>query len=299
MRLAMVGLGKMGFNMTRRLLRGRHKVVAFARTRSSVSRAVRLGAQGAGSLEEAVSLLRPPRIVWLMIPAGGPVRDAVAQLAGLLERGDVVVDGGNSYYKDDAEHARVLAGKGVRFMDAGVSGGVWGLKVGYCLMVGGDKAAYRKLEPLFKTLAPRDGYARVGPTGAGHFVKMVHNGIEYAMMQAYAEGFELMQASRFGVDLHRVARLWNRGSVVRSWLLELAESALRKDPGLRSLRGHVQDSGEGRWTVLEAVENAVPAPTIALSLFKRFRSRQKDPFSDRMLAALRNEFGGHAVTRKR
>ncbi len=298
MRLAIVGLGKMGLNMTRRLLKGGHKVVGYNRSPKAVAAAVRAGAKGAHSLEEAVRLLKPPRVVWLMIPSGKPVWDAVRVLCGLLEKGDIVVDGGNSFYKDDADHARELGNRGIRYMDAGVSGGIWGLTVGYCMMIGGDKATFRVVEPAFKTLAPKGGYALVGPVGAGHYVKMVHNGIEYAMMQSYAEGFELLQAHPSGIDLRQVSRLWNQGSVVRSWLLELAESAFRKDPGLKKVVGYVNDSGEGRWTVQEAIETAVPVPTIALSLFRRFRSRQKDSFADKVLAALRGEFGGHAVRRK-
>jgi 6-phosphogluconate dehydrogenase len=291
----MVGLGKMGMNMTRRLLQGRHQVVAFARSPGTVREAVRYGAVGACSLEDAVRRLKPPRVVWLMIPAGKPVQDSVALLSRLLSPGDVVVDGGNSHYKEDARNLEVLSARGVRYLDAGVSGGIWGLKEGYCLMVGGDPKTFKLLEPALKTLAPKEGYALVGPTGSGHYVKMVHNGIEYGMMQAYAEGFDLLDCSKFDIDLPRVAALWNRGSVVRSWLLELAADALGKDPELKAFKGCVEDSGEGRWTVLDAVENKVPAQVIADALFARFRSRRQDSFADRLLSALRNQFGGHAV----
>lgn len=295
MKLAMIGLGKMGLNMTKRLIRGRHKVVGYARTARSVSAGVRAGAIGARTLEEVVAKLPSPRVVWLMIPAGKPVHDAISRLSELLEEGDIVVEGGNSHYKEDVLHAAALERRGIRYLDIGVSGGIWGLDIGYCMMAGGEKAAFKAVEPALKTLAPKDGYAHVGPVGAGHYVKMIHNGVEYAMMQAYAEGFELMRASPYGIDLRQVSHLWNQGSVVRSWLLELAEDAFKKDPGLKKIKGFVNDSGEGRWTVLDAVENAVPASTITAALFHRFRSRQKDSFSNKVLAALRNEFGGHAV----
>jgi 6-phosphogluconate dehydrogenase len=293
----MVGLGRMGLNMSVRLLRGGHQVVGFDPSASARSRAARSGTRQASSLEDMVRQLKAPRVVWLMIPAGKPVSDAVAALAGLLSPGDLVVDGGNSRYKDAARHSLALGRRGVAFMDVGVSGGIWGLKEGYCLMAGGSAKDFRRIEPALKTLAPKDGYALVGPTGAGHFTKMVHNGIEYALMQGYAEGLALLRGSPFPVDLHGICRLWNRGSVVRSWLLELAEEALRKDPGLKGLRGWVADSGEGRWTVLDAVELGVPAPAITMALYERFRSRMRDSFQDKVLAALRQEFGGHAVRR--
>jgi 6-phosphogluconate dehydrogenase len=295
MQLAMVGLGRMGLNMSVRLVKGGHRVVGFDPAAASRSKAARAGVRPAASLEEAVRKLKAPRTVWLMIPAGKPVWAAVDALAGLLAPGDLVVDGGNSRYKDAARHSRVLAERGIAFMDVGVSGGVWGLKEGYCLMAGGAAKDFRRLAPALKTLAPKDGFALAGPTGAGHFTKMVHNGIEYAMMQGYAEGLSLLRASPFKVDLHGVCRLWNKGSVVRSWLLELAESALRKDPGLKGLRGWVEDSGEGRWTVLDSVELGIPTPAITLALYERFRSRMRDSFQDKVLAALRQEFGGHAV----
>lgn len=299
MNIAMIGLGKMGLNMSRRLLRGRHRVVAYDRNKAAVAAAARVGAVGAASLPDAVEKLKGRKIVWLMLPAGAPVCRAVEELAPLLGKGDVVVDGGNSDFKDAAEHSARLAERGSIFLDAGVSGGVWGLQEGYCLMVGGPKAAYKFVEPVFKTLAPKEGCARVGESGAGHFVKTVHNGVEYALMQAYAEGFELLESSPYKPDLRGVSELWNRGSVIRSWLLELAARAFEKDPQLKKISGWVDDSGHGRRTVQAAVDGAVPAPAIAMSLFTRFRSRQDNPFSDRVLAALRREFGGHAVKKRR
>ena len=298
MQMAMVGLGRMGLNMARRLLRGGHEVVAYNRTPDKIEEAVKEGAVGAATLALAVSKLKPPRTVWLMLPAGEVTDRLVGELSGLLAKDDLVVDGGNTYYKDDLRHARELGSRGIRFLDAGVSGGVWGLEVGYCTMTGGEQADFKRVEPLLKTLAPRDGYLHCGPAGAGHFVKMVHNGIEYGMMAAYAEGFEILQASPYRPPLEKVAHLWNQGSVVRSWLLELAERAFAQDPGLAAIRGYVEDSGEGRWTVQQAVDGGVPAPVIALSLFQRFRSRQQDSFGDRVLAALRHQFGGHAVVKK-
>ena len=297
MQLGMIGLGRMGMNMVRRLLRGGHKVIAYNRTPDKTREAVKEGAKGAYSLEEVVAALKPPRIVWLMLPAGKPTDEHIEHLRPLLSRGDILVEGGNSFYKDDLRHARKLKPFGIHYLDAGVSGGIWGLKIGYCLMIGGERKIFRYLEPLFKTLAPKDGYLYCGETGAGHFVKMTHNGIEYGMMSAYGEGFELLQASPYGktLDLAKVAHLWNQGSVVRSWLLELAEEALKKDRNLSNIRGYTEDSGEGRWTVQQAVEFAVPAPVISASLFQRFRSRQSDSFSDKILAALRFQFGGHAV----
>jgi len=295
MRIAMVGLGKMGLNMTRRLLRGGHEVVAADRSANAVREAAREGALPAASVADAVAILSPPRVVWLMVPAGPPVDENVELLAGTLEAGDVVVDGGNSLYKEAPRRAKRLAERGVRFLDAGTSGGIWGLAEGYCLMVGGDEDAFRVVNPILATLAPPGGYAYMGPHGAGHFVKMVHNGIEYGMMQSYAEGFELLSSAPFSLDLRAIASLWNQGSVVRSWLLELAERALEKDPGLSGLSPYVDDSGEGRWTVEQSIEAGVPLPSIALSLYMRFFSRQDNSFAMRMLAALRNEFGGHAV----
>ncbi len=297
MKLAMIGLGRMGMNMAKRLLKGKHQVVAYNRTPDKTDRLVKEGAVGAYSLEEVVENLAPPRIVWLMLPAGQIVDDHITRLMNLLSAGDIIIDGGNTYYKDDIRREEILASSGIRYLDAGVSGGIWGLKIGYCTMIGGDKDTFKKIEPIFKTLAPEDGYLFCGKTGAGHFVKMVHNGIEYAMMQAYGEGFEILEASQYADDFNYadISHLWNQGSVIRSWLLELAEDAFRKENRLSDLSGYVEDSGEGRWTILQAVETAVPAEVIALSLMRRFRSRQKDPFTDRVLAALRREFGGHAV----
>jgi 6-phosphogluconate dehydrogenase len=286
MQIGFVGLGRMGANMVERLRGGGHEVIGYDRN-PAVSEVA--------SLAELVSKLVPPRTVWVMVPAGDPTEQTIQELSTLLGEGDLVVDGGNSKFRDSMRRADELAARGLLFVDAGTSGGIWGLKEGYCLMVGASEEAFRRIEPALKTLAPEDGYAHVGSCGAGHFTKMVHNGIEYAMLQAYAEGFEILKASSFQPDLHQLARLWNRGSVVRSWLLELAESAFAKDPDLSSLRGYVDDSGEGRWTLFEAINEDVPAPAIAASLFARFASRQEDSFAMRVIAALRNEFGGHAV----
>ena len=294
MKLAMVGLGKMGANMTTRLVRDGHDVVAFDINPDAVAAAQAEGATGAASLQEIVDRLDAPRVAWVMVPAGEITNKTIAELADDLEAGDVVIDGGNSRYTDTIERAGELASSGVRLLDAGTSGGVWGLSEGYCLMVGGDREAFETAEPAFKTLAPPNGYAHVGPSGAGHFVKMIHNGIEYALMQAYAEGFELMR-SEFDIDVGQVAELWRHGSVVRSWLLDLAASALAKDPELSDVAAYVEDSGEGRWTVQTAIDNAVPTPAIALSLMARFSSRQDDSFGAKVLAALRREFGGHAT----
>lgn len=300
MRIGMVGLGRMGMNMTRRLLGRGHEVVAFDLSAGNVKTARKEGAQGAGSIEEMVGKLSKPRTVWVMVPAGKPVDQAVEALGELLAKGDTVIDGGNSYYKEAVRHFGELGKSGVHFMDAGVSGGVWGLKVGYCLMVGGEEKVYRRHVPIFKTLAPKDGYLYCGSAGAGHFVKMVHNGIEYGIMAAYGEGFEILKSSPYGdgMDFGDVAHLWNQGSVVRSWLLELAEDAFRKDKDFADIEPYVEDTGEGRWTLHQAVDVAVPAPVIAAALFQRFRSRGGGTFSDKLLAALRNEFGGHAVKEK-
>ena len=297
MQLAMIGLGRMGANMAERLLLGGHHVVVYDRSPDAVRASEAKGASGCASLADVVKALSPPRAVWVMVPAGPPTTDTIAQLGELLSAGDAVIDGGNSYWKDGQQQAKDLAQKGIHLIDAGTSGGIWGLKVGYCLMVGGDAAACKRLEPVFRTLAPPDGYMYVGEAGAGHFVKMVHNGIEYAMLQAYGEGFEIISASEFGagVDLGKLSHLWNQGSVIRSWLLELAELAFANDPKLEKIRGYVDDTGEGRWTVKDSIDLSVPAPTIALSLLMRFRSRQPDSFSAKVIAALRNEFGGHAV----
>ncbi len=286
MKIGLVGLGRMGAGMAERLRQAGHEVVGYDRN-PDVS--------DVESLQALVHALDPPRVVWVMVPAGDPTEATLRDLAGLVATGDILVDGGNSYYKDSVRRGKELGERGVHFLDAGTSGGIWGLEVGFCLMVGGAREPFATVEPVFRALAPEDGYAHVGPSGAGHFSKMVHNGIEYGMLQAYAEGFDLLHASDFGLDLGQLAALWNHGSVVRSWLLELAERALIKDPKLETLGAYVEDSGEGRWTVLEAVERGVAADGIAHSLFRRFTSREENPFSMRMIAALRNEFGGHAV----
>jgi 6-phosphogluconate dehydrogenase len=297
MEVGMIGLGRMGMNMAKRLLRGGHPVVAYNRSPEKTQEIVSHGALGAYCLSELVEKLSPPRAVWLMLPAGNVVDQYIQELSGLLRPGDILVEGGNTHYKDDLRRARILEEKSIGFLDVGVSGGIWGLEKGYCLMIGGKKEAYERLIPVFESLAPKDGYLYCGPTGAGHFVKMIHNGIEYGMMQAYAEGFALMEASSYRehFDYSRVAHLWNQGSVVRSWLLELLESAFSSDPRLSQIRGYVEDSGEGRWTVQEALESSVATPVTAVSLFQRFLSRQEDAFSDKILAALRREFGGHHI----
>lgn len=298
MKMAMIGLGRMGMNMAKRLLQGGHEVVAYNRSPEKTHALVKEeGAIGAYSLAEVVEKLPTPRILWLMLPAGRAVDDHIDVLKDLLTQGDIIIDGGNTFYKDDRKRAERLHDKNIRYVDVGVSGGIWGLKIGYCLMMGGDKQVVEKLEPIFKTLAPKEGYLYCGATGAGHFVKMVHNGIEYGMMQAYGEGFEILEASSYSKDFdyQKIAHFWNQGSVVRSWLLELLEDAFGHDARLKDIKGFVEDSGEGRWTLQQAIDTAVPAPIIALSLFQRFRSRQENTFSDRVLSALRREFGGHAV----
>jgi 6-phosphogluconate dehydrogenase len=296
MQLAMIGLGRMGGNMVQRLLQGGHEVVVFDRSDEAVKAHVELGAHGAKDLAELCGRLRAPRVVWVMVPAGAAVESTIEQLLPGLSKGDVIIDGGNSNFRDSIRRAAALKERGLEFIDAGTSGGVWGLTVGYCLMVGASPEAFQRCEPIFRTLAPPDGYAHVGPPGSGHYVKMIHNGIEYGMLQAYAEGYEILHASKdFKLDLHQISGVWNRGSVVRSWLNELAERAFAKDTELAALRGYVEDSGEGRWTVQEAIDLDVPAPVITLSLLARFRSRQSDSFGAKVIAALRNEFGGHAV----
>lgn len=295
MELAMIGLGRMGSNMSRRLIQGGHRVVGYNRAPGPTKALEEEGLAGAYSLEAIPASLTPPRAIWMMLPAGDPITQVITQLIPLLSPGDVLIDGGNSNYRDSIRRAEQLAAYGLHFLDVGVSGGIWGLKIGFCLMIGGDRPVFERLEPIFKTLAPQDGYAYVGPSGAGHFTKMVHNGIEYGMMQAYGEGFEILRASPFNLDLRQIAALWNHGSVVRSWLLELAESALSKDPDLAHIADYVEDSGEGRWTVQTAIDQNIPAPIITLSLLARLRSRQEESFSAKLLAALRNEFGGHAV----
>jgi len=296
MRVAMIGLGKMGGNMTARLLKKGHEVVAFDRSAEAVQRAATLGARAANDLKGVVAGLEAPRVVWIMVPAGKPVDDTIEALVPMLAKGDIIIDGGNSKYSDSLRRARALETRGIDFVDAGTSGGVWGLENGYCLMVGGSDRAISVCEPLFTALSEPGGYAHVGPPGAGHYVKMVHNGIEYGLLQAYAEGYEILHASKdFKLDLAQIAALWNHGSVVRSWLNELAERAFAKDTDLAALQGWIADSGEGRWTVQEATDLDVPAPVIALSLIMRLRSRQDDSFGAKVIAALRNEFGGHAV----
>jgi 6-phosphogluconate dehydrogenase len=294
MRIGMVGLGRMGANMTKRLIEHGHEVVATDRNPEAVSAIKEDGAQPADTLEDLVGQLEKPRAVWLMVPSGDPTKSTIDSLCGLLDAGDTVIDGGNSRYTDSQAAAQKLSEHGVHFVDAGVSGGVWGLKIGYCLMVGGEDDAVKPLEPIFTALAPENGYAHVGPSGAGHFVKMVHNGIEYGMLQAYAEGFALMEAAQeLDLNLHQIAALWNHGSVVRSWLLELTELALKEPEQFMRIKGYVQDSGEGRWTVEEAIDRAVSAPVITASLFARFSSRDDEKFAARIVAALRNQFGGH------
>jgi 6-phosphogluconate dehydrogenase len=284
-KLGMVGLGRMGGNMTERLREHGHEVATYARS----------GGGTATSLEQLVSQLEPTRVVWLMIPAGAPTEESVAELLDLLEQGDVIVDGGNSNFHDSQRRAATSAERGIQFIDAGVSGGIWGRELGYGLMVGGEPDAVAVVEPALQALAPEGGYAYVGPSGAGHFVKMVHNGVEYGLMQAYAEGFELMHASEFDLDLEAIAELWRHGTVVRSWLLDLLARALKEDPGLEGIRGYVEDSGEGRWTVEQAIESAVPLHVITAALYARFASRQDESFAAKVNAALRNQFGGHAV----
>src|SRR5437870_1512877 len=287
MKVGMVGLGRMGANMAERLRRNGHAVETYARTAPE---------RTATSLVELAGMLEQPRVIWLMIPAGTPTENAFQTLLPLLEDGDIVVDGGNSNFRDSQRRAEEAKRKGVYFLDTGVSGGIWGLKEGYCIMVGGEAAAFQQAEPIFKSLAPTDGYAHVGPSGAGHFTKMVHNGIEYGLMQAYAEGFEVMEKSEFGLDLHEIAGIWRYGSVVRSWLLELLHAAFEQEGShLEKIRGYVEDSGEGRWTIHEAIAEDVPVPVITAALYARFASRQDESFAAKVNAALRNQFGGHAV----
>jgi 6-phosphogluconate dehydrogenase len=295
MQLGMIGLGRMGANMTTRLIRGGHTVVAYDRDAAAVQRSAGDGATGASSLADLVAKLSAPRAVWIMVPAGDPTDSTIGELLGLLQPGDAIIDGGNSRWTDSKQRYLRCKDKGVSFVDAGTSGGVWGLANGYCLMVGGDQDAVKRVEPIFLTLAPKDGYAHVGPSGAGHFSKMVHNGIEYGMLAAYGEGFEILEKSEYTYDLHQLASIWRYGSVVRSWLLELLELALKGDPNLAKVKGWVADSGEGRWTVQAAIDEDVPAPVITASLMSRFVSRQDESFSAKIIAALRNEFGGHAI----
>jgi len=297
MKIGMVGLGRMGSNMTLRLLRGGHEVVAHDVSPEAIDKVAAEGAISAPSVQDFLRELDGPRAVWVMVPSGAITEDTISTLAELLDKNDVIIDGGNSRYTDTQRRAKELADKGIHLLDSGTSGGIWGLTEGFCLMVGGAADPIARLEPIFVTLAPENGYAHVGDSGAGHFTKMVHNGIEYGLMQAYAEGFDLLAQSDFDIDLAQVAEVWRHGSVVRSWLLDLAAHALSQDPGLESLKGVVEDSGEGRWTVQAAVDHAVPMPAISAALFARFSSRQPNSFQARLLAALRKEFGGHAITK--
>ncbi len=297
MDLGFIGLGKMGMNMVTRLRRDQHRVVVFDRSPDVVKEAEGHGCVGAASLADLVGKLSAPRAVWIMVPSGAPTEETVHAVGALLQSGDTIIDGGNTRFHDDVRRAAELKKRGITYVDAGTSGGIWGLKVGYCLMVGGEEAAVKRLAPVFTTLAPENGWAHMGDVGAGHYVKMVHNGIEYSMMQGYAEGFELMSKSEYKLDLAQIADLWMHGSVVRSWLLELAASSLKEDQKLEKIKGYVQDSGEGRWMIADAIEKDVPVPTLTSALFTRFRSRQQESFAEKMLAALRNAFGGHAVRR--
>jgi 6-phosphogluconate dehydrogenase len=298
MQIAMIGLGKMGGRMTKRLLRGGHEVVAYALSEEAIHEAEADGAIGAHSLEEVVAALKPPRMVWVMVPHGDATESTIARLSELLEPGDVVVDGGNSNYRETLRRGDMLADHSIGMIDVGVSGGVWGLTEGYGMMVGGDDEAVERLRPILETLAPAPdkGWAHMGPRGAGHFVKMVHNGIEYGVMEAYAEGFAILKAKDdFDLDLHQVAEAWRFGTVIRSWLLDLTARALEADPALADIAAWVDDSGEGRWTLHEAIDEAVPAPVISQALFARFRSRRPENFADKLLAAMRHQFGGHAI----
>jgi len=298
MQLAMIGLGRMGGNMVRRLVQGGHELIAYDQSADAVKSHVGTGAKGAKDLADVVRQLTPPRVVWIMVPAAA-VEGTIEQLVPHLSRGDIVIDGGNSNFRDSQRRGDALKGNGIEFVDVGTSGGIWGLTLGYCLMIGASPAAFQHCEPIFRTLAPPEGWAHVGPPGAGHYVKMVHNGIEYGMLQAYAEGYEILHASQdFKLELGEIAKLWNHGSVVRSWLNELAERAFSRDDQLAGIRGYVEDSGEGRWTVEEAMRLNVAAPVITLSLLARFRSRQQESFGAKVIAALRREFGGHAVQTK-
>ncbi len=301
MELGMVGLGRMGANMARRLVRGGHRVVGFDPNPAARMHVEADGAESVASLDALVAALAAPRALWLMVPAGSITEQSIAALLPLLAKADTIIDGGNSNYRDTLRRAQLLAERGVQLVDSGTSGGVWGLEHGYSLTVGGDASVVERLRPIFETLAPAAdrGWGRVGPVGAGHFAKMVHNGIEYGLMQAYAEGFAILERKReFALDLHQVAEIWRHGSVVRSWLLDLASAALATNPSLAGIAPHVADSGEGRWTVAEAIELEVSAPVITLSLLERLRSRERDSFSDKLLAAMRNQFGGHAIKRE-
>ncbi len=301
MQIGMIGLGKMGMNMAQRLVRGGHSVVGNARSESSIREAEEMGITGARSLEEVVSQLNAPRVVWVMVPAGAVTDSVIQSLIPLLEKGDIIIDGGNSNYKDSVRRGAELKVHGLHFVDSGTSGGIWGLSEGYSLMIGGEENVVESLRPIFETLAPApdQGWGRVGPAGAGHFTKMVHNGIEYGMMQAFAEGFEILKSKQeFDLDLHQVSRIWQHGSVVRSWLLDLIVNVMEEDQSLEGIEAYVADSGEGRWTVFEAIDLNVAAPVITAALQRRIRSRQEGPYSDKLVAAMRNQFGGHAVKKK-
>ncbi len=299
MEIGIYGLGRMGANMARRLIKNKHRVIVYNRTAEKTKELAKEGAIGSYSLDEFLRKLKSPKLVWLMLPSGEVTAQAIDTLKTKLKKGDILIDGGNSRYKDSIKHGELLAKYGIHFMDAGTSGGIWGLKVGYCLMIGGEKVVFQKLEPIFKSLAPKNGYLHCGPHGAGHFVKMIHNGIEYGMMQSIGEGFQLLHDSQFELNLQKIASLWNQGSVVRSWLMELAERAFQAEGNdLKALDSHIDDSGEGRWTILESIERGVPTPVLATSLYVRFLSQQKDFFSGKVISALRREFGGHSVKTK-
>lgn len=298
MQIGFIGLGRMGKNMVQRLLQNGHQIVAWNRSPQPLKDVEMLGATPATTVEELIQKLPSPKVVWIMLPSGETTENMVKQVSKSLKPGDIIIEGGNSNYKDSIRRAEEARKQGLHYLDVGTSGGIWGLKVGYCIMIGGEEIAYKKLEPIFKSLAPENGYLHVGPSGSGHFVKMIHNGIEYGMMQAIGEGFEIMNASGFNLDFEKISRLWNQGSVVRSWLMELAERAFANDAKLSNIADYVEDSGEGRWTVFEAIEKNVHAPVITLSLLARLRSRQEESFGAKVLAALRNEFGGHAIKAK-
>lgn len=298
MQLGFIGLGKMGANMVQRLLNDGHNIVVYDRSTEAMNSLAEKGATAVNSLAEMVEKLEHPCAIWIMVPSGGPVTNTIAELKPLLSPGDLLIDGGNSNYKDTLSRGADLKESGLHYMDVGTSGGIWGLKLGYCMMIGAETEDFQRLEPIFKTLAPENGYMHVGALGAGHYSKMIHNGIEYGMMEAYGEGFEILRASGFNYDLGKLSNLWMNGSVIRSWLLELCGNAFARDPDLEQIRGYVEDSGEGRWTIMEAIDKNVPAPALTLALMIRFRSRQQDSFSAKVIAALRNEFGGHGVKKK-
>ncbi len=295
MELGLIGVERVGVGLALRILRGGHRVVMHDPAGADLDACAKAGATTVASPTEVINALTDPRVLWLTLPAGHAIEETIEAVVPRLAAGDILVDGGNSHFKDTIRRAKAVTARGVAYLDAGISGGIWGLAAGYCLMVGGDRAAFERIEPVLATLALENGYLHTGGSGSGHFTKMVHTGIEYGMMQAYAEGFEILKAADFQLDLSAIARLWNHGSVIRSWLLELTQHALEEDPGLEHIRGFVEDSGEGRWTVQQAIDTDVAAPVIALSLIQRLRSRQEDTFADRLLAAMRREFGGHAV----